>query len=238
MKKISALFFISLLVVGCDSNETKSTSNSSPAKSPQVVDTLRNSNKKELDTIEMVKIDLKDLPKGIKYTGKIKQALRWVDKNGDNIVITTETGKYQNPKVQHENEGMDADLNAYHFLVSENEAEASWKVNDFIHDCPNDLEANFIKNTLQVTDLDKNGIGEVWIMYKTACRGDVSPADMKIIMYEGDSRFKMSGQNKIEFGPGDYLGGEYTFDKAFKEGPKEFKDFAKNLWKKNIMQSW
>jgi len=37
----------------------------------------------------------------------------------------------------------------------------------------------------------------------------------------------MSGQNKVEFGLGDYLGGDYTFDKAFKEGPKEFKDFAK-----------
>lgn len=76
------------------------------------------------------------------------------------------------------------------------------------------------------------------LLNKTACHGDVSPADMKIIIYEGNSRFKMSGQNKVEFGPGDYLRGDYTFDKAFKEGPKEFKDFAKNLWKKNIMQSW
>ncbi len=238
MKQISALFFVSLLMVGCDSSETKSTSNSTPAKTPQVVDTSENSDKKKLDTIEMVKLDLKNLPKGIKYTGNIKQALRWIDNNGDNIVITTETGIYQNPKVKHENDGTDADLNAYHFLVSENEAESSWKVNDFIHDCPTDLEANFIKNTLQVTDLDKNGLGEVWIMYKKACRGDVSPADMKIIMYEGNSRFKMSGQNKIEFGPGDYLGGEFTLDKAFKEGPKEFKDFAKNLWRKNIMPSY
>jgi hypothetical protein len=25
---------------------------------------------------------------------------------------------------------------------------------------------------------------------------------------------------------------------SIQEEPKEFKDFAKNLWKKNIMQSW
>jgi hypothetical protein len=238
MKKMGVLIFVCLLGAGCDSTEKKTTPNSLPTKSQQVTDTLTKTSKNQQDTIQIVDINLKQLPKGIKYSGKIKQALRWIDSNGDNIILTTETGIYQNPKVNHENEGTDADIYAYHFVISENEAKSSWKVHDFIHDCPVDLEANFIRNTLQITDLNKNGIGEVWLMYKTACHGDVSPADMKIIMYEGNSRFKMSGQNKVEFGPGDYLGGDYTFDKAFKEGPKEFKDFAKNLWKKNIMQSW
>jgi hypothetical protein len=123
-------------------------------------------------------------------------------------------------------------------VISHNEAKSSWTVHDYIHDCPVDYEAKFIKNTLQITDLNKNGIGEIWLMYKTACHGDVSPSDMKIIMYEGKLVHKMIGTNKVEIGPGEFYGGEYKFDKSFQEGPKEFINFAKNLWRKNIMQTW
>jgi hypothetical protein len=188
-------------------------------------------------------LELTKLPKGIKYEGKIKTAIRWIDSLGDNIAILTETGIYQSKKFKHENDGSDAELFTYHYLVKGDSAFQTWRVYDFISDCPVDIEAKFITNSFQVTDLNHDGVGEIWIMYKTVCHGDVSPCDMKVIMYQGKQKFAMRGQNKVFEGTDDkgtkhYSGGDYKYDKAFADGPKEFLEFAKKLWDKNIMQTW
>ena len=195
------------------------------------------------EQITVKQLDFNKLPKGIKYEGKIKSAVRWVDSLGDNVVILTETGIYQSKKFKHENDGADAELFAYHFTVKNDSASLTWRVYDFISDCPVDIEASFIKNTFQVTDLDSNGIAEIWLMYKTVCHGDVSPCNMKIIMYQGYQKYAIRGENKVFVGTDDkgnnhYLGGEYKFDKAFANGPKVFLEFARKLWNKNIMQIW
>jgi len=193
--------------------------------------------------ISITQLDLKTLPKGINYEGKIKNAVRWKDNSGDNIVITSETGNYLNKKVVHENEGVDAELFAYHFLFINDSAVQTWKVRDYIFDCPVDITAKFVKNAFQVTDLNNDGVAEIWLMYKTVCHGDVSPFNMKIIMYQGQQKYAMRGQNKVSEGTDEkgfehFLGGEYTYDPAFANGPKEFLAFAKKLWEKNIMENW
>lgn len=185
--------------------------------------------------------DLTKLPKGIQYEGAVKKAVRWDDKDGDHIVILSETGIYVNNKFKHENEGGDAELFAYHFIVQHDSAVQAWRIYDFIADCPVDIEASFIENSFKVTDLNNDGISEIWVMYKTVCHGDVSPSDMKIIMYQRTQKFAIRGQNKVfdgtdEKGKKHYSGGDYTIDKAFTEGPAAFLIFAKTMWKKNIMQ--
>lgn len=185
--------------------------------------------------------DLTKLPKGIKYEGTVKKAVRWNDKAGDHIVILSETGIYVNNKFKHENEGGDAELFAYHFMVQNDSAVQAWRIYDFIADCPVDIEASFIENSFRVTDLNNDGISEIWVMYKTVCHGDVSPSDMKIIMYQGAQKFAIRGQTKVfdgtdEKGKKHYSGGDFTIDKAFTEGPAAFLSFAKAMWKKNIMQ--
>lgn len=192
----------------------------------------------------VTKIDSTEFPNSIKYEGFIKNAVRWTDNAGDNIVITTETGIYRNQKLAHEFEdSSDAELYAYHFIISDNEAKQTWRVKDFIADCPVDIIAAFVKNTFKITDLNKNGIAEIWLMYKTVCHGDVSPCDMKIIMYEGNQKYAMRGRNKVEFGIDEngkrsFEGGEFTFDANFKNAPKVFQDFAKDLWNKNLVENW
>jgi hypothetical protein len=190
-----------------------------------------------------VKLDTNKLPFHLTYEGKIKNAVRWTDKTGDNVVITSETGVYRNPKFQHDNDGSDAELFATHYLISHDSARETWKVYDLIRDCPVDLEATLIKKTFQLTDLNKDGMAEIWLMYKTVCHGDVSPCDMKIIMYQGQQKFAMRGQNKVfvgtdEKGKKQYIGGEYKCDPAFTNGPRPFIEFAKKLWNRNIMQTW
>ena len=93
----------------------------------------------------------------------------------------------------------------------------------------------FFKNSLQVTDLNNDGFGEVWLMYKTACRSDVSSSDMKIIMYQKQQKFAMRGQNKVQVSEKEFSGGDYKFDKGFTDGPNEFRVFAKSMWDKNLM---
>ena len=187
--------------------------------------------------INTTTLDTTNLPNGVKYQGNIKTAVSWTDKLGDNIVITTETGETIS-KAAPSDDFRDAALYAYHFIVDKDSANLTWKVYDFIKECPVDMEANFVKNTFQVTDLNNDGISEVWLMYKTVCHGDVSPYDMKIIMYQGQQKFAMRGQNKVQVSDKEFIGGDYKFDKAFIDGHTKFRDFAKKLWDNNIMQTW
>lgn len=200
--------------------------------------------KNENFVLTVEKIDSTQLPTTIKYEGFIKNAVRWKDNLGDNIVITTETGYHINKKFKHEfDDSSDAELFAYHYIVSGNDAKLNWKVYDYISDCPVDLTASFVKNTFQVTDLNNNGIAETWLMYKTVCHGDVSPSDMKIIMYEGKQKYAMRGENKVQTGVDDngkkqFEGGEYKFDENFKKAQKVFKDQAQKLWNDNLIETW
>ncbi|MEO5911746.1 MAG: hypothetical protein ABIP95_12725 [Pelobium sp.] len=228
-KQMIFCFMIYMLLISCGQESNK------------IKTDLKNEQLAIAKTEAMVitEIDSTELPKSLKYTGFIKNAVRWKDSQGENIVITTETGIYTNEKFKHENDGADAEIFAYHFIVKDNEFIQTWKVYDYIKDCPVDIVASFVKNTFQITDLDKNGTAEIWLMYKTVCHGDVSPSDMKIIMYEGKKKFAMRGENKVlafvdDDGTKRFYGGEYKFDKEFENGSKVFKNHALNLWNKNL----
>src|SRR5690349_12831156 len=95
-----------------------------------------------------------------KYSGKIINAVTWKDQSGEHIVFTTET----------KGDG-EAAVYAYHYLNNTQR----WRVYDYIKDCPVDFKAKFIKNSFAVTDLDKNGRPEIWLLYTTVCHIDVSP---------------------------------------------------------------
>ncbi len=195
------------------------------------------------ESLSPTKLNAKQLPKVIEYEGKLKSALQWKDANGDNIVITTETGIYQNRKFKHDSDGVDAELFAYHFIITDSKPAQTWKVYDYISDCPVDIEASFVGGAPNITDLDNDGIAETWLIYKTVCHGDVSPADMKVIMYEDNQKHAMRGREKVFEGSDDkgvkhYDGGEYTFDPAFANAPESFRKFAKKLWNQNLTPAW
>ena len=78
--------------------------------------------------IPVKQLDFSKFPKGIKYEGEIKNAIRWVDSIGDNVVILTETGIYKNKKFEHIYDGKDAELFAYHFIVKNDSASLTWRV--------------------------------------------------------------------------------------------------------------
>ncbi|CAM3476908.1 VCBS repeat-containing protein [Flavobacterium longum] len=169
------------------------------------------------------------LPADIKWGGKFKRAWRWQDKLGENLVVISETGIYGSHE-GHRN----AEIFAYHFLLGET-SKPIWKLYDFEKDCPVDVEAEFMDDA--ITDLDNDGINEIWLVYKKACRGDVSPSEMKIIMYEGGKKYAMRGENKVQVSEKETYGGNYTFDEAFSKA-KIFQKFALKKWQENILQKW
>jgi hypothetical protein len=187
--------------------------------------------------ITLTNLKKSELPKGITFKGNLKEAVRWKDKSGVNLVITSETEEAVSKTAPSE-DYREKYLFAHHYLLFEDSISQTWKVTDFIKECPLDIAADFVKNTFQVTDLNKDGVTEVWMMYLLTCTGDISPAEMKIIMYEGTQKYAMRGNNKVEVGKGEFVGGDYKFDKAFTQAPAAFRDFAKKLWNANVMAKW
>ena len=186
-----------------------------------------------------VNLSIDQIPPEIKYEGKVKSAVQWTDQRGENIVLTTETGIYQSKKFKHESDGEDAELFAYHFIKTDGSFKQTWKVYDYISDCPFDVAASFIDKAFTITDLNNNGTAEVWLMYRMVCQSDLSPSDMKIIMYEGQQKFAVRGESKVMHGIDNngnkmYMGGEYKIDDALSNGPKVFLEFAKALWNKHM----
>ena len=234
MKNIPILLFVIVLFSNCKSDK----------KEENHIALKDNTITEKPYVLNVEKIDSTQFPKPIKYEGFVKNAVRWKDKQGDNIAFTTETGYHFNKKFVHDSEySTDAELFAYHYIISGNEAKPNWKIYDYISDCPVDIAASFVKNAFSVTDLDHNGIAEIWVMYKTACHGDVSPLNMKIIMYEGKNKYAMRGENKVQIGTlengeKEFIGGEFKLDENFKNGPKVFKEFAEKLWSDNLIETW
>jgi len=183
-----------------------------------------------LAQLKLTRLGKNSVPKNIQYNGNIIQAVRWTDSTGDNIVILTETGKTQSKN----NEGSDAALYAYHFLVSGDSIRQTWRVYDYVKECPVDMFLYFVDKAFAVTDLNKDGKAEVWIMYKVSCQGDVSPVPMKIIMYQDDKKFAVRGTTKVD----ENMGGKFTFDGAFKKGPIEFRQYAEKIWKQHKVETW
>jgi hypothetical protein len=186
--------------------------------------------------IKLVKLDKKSIPASINYVGKIINAVRYTDGEGEHIVVTTETGETKSKGA--EDDYRDMALYAYSYRVIGGKQTLSWQVHDFVKECPVDIKANYIPNTFAVTDLNKDGKAEVWLMYTTVCHGDVSPSNMKIIMYEGNKKYAVRGTSKVKISDKEYEGGVYTFDEAFKKGPKSFRSYALQLWKKNVIETW
>jgi hypothetical protein len=187
--------------------------------------------------IKLIKLDNSSLPKSLKYAGHIVNAVNWKDSLGLNYVITTETGKIQSKNVDEEG-NIDAALYVYHYVVEGENIKLLWKVYDFNNDCPVDLDLYFIDKTFLVTDLDKNGIAEVWIMYKNSCHGDVSPVPTKIIMYEGNKKYALRGESKVKVSATEFMGGNFTLDDNFKNGNIAFRQYAEKLWTQNKLEKW
>lgn len=96
----------------------------------------------------------------------------------------------------------------------------------------------FIEKSFAITDLNKDGKAEFWMMYKVSCQGDVSPVPMKLIRYQDDKKFAARGTTQVKMSATKYIGGKFVFDEAFKNAPVEFRQYAEKLWEQNKEEKW
>lgn len=117
--------------------------------------------------------------------------LRFEDGNGDNVVVLR----------QIPNDAGGQELFADHALVG---GRVMREVRDGVDECPLDLTADFVSGSLDVHDDDEDGVGEVTFTYQLACRGDVSPAEQKLLVLEDGEKFILRGRTSIPgAGPAD-----------------------------------
>jgi len=209
-----------LISCGNAENNTSAENQSCPAKDR---DTAEKVIRHEFKATPMA---LSKIPDNIHYTGNAVQAIRFTDESGEYISLISET------KESRDGDYSSKWLFAGCYLKNNNGYSSVWSIKDGEGECPFDITASFIPKTFEVTDLDEDNKAEVWVMYKITCRSDVSPAGLKIIMYENKQKYAMRGSAVIDYGEGPF-GGEYTFDKVFQHGPAVFREYARQKWKEN-----
>lgn len=206
-------------------------------------------------------LDSASLPPAIKFKGKLYQAWQWQDALGDNLLITSQVAPAYSTKA-YEEEGASASLHAFHYVKQAEGYQLRWQLHDSVGECPVDLACNYI-DSVHITDLDGNGIAETSLLYKTACRGDVSPAYMKLIMHQDSIKYALRGNMWVKLNTEDsftvtpanvnletlpkadseygrllQLDGRYETEKDFKAAPPPFLLFARNLWLKKVIETF
>lgn len=205
-------------------------------------------------------VKLKTVDKKLRFRGKLHEAWQWKDKLGENVLVTSVLAPYK---------GKDMDLTgtttielfAIHYIKTDTGYRALWRLNDLQKDCELDIKVGFVSNSITITDLDGNGIAETKLQYELACRGDVSPSYMKLIMHEDsvkyalrgerwvwageeDSVFKVTEQNvNLEKAPAkkdDYswVMGRYETERDFAKAPQQFLVFARKEWLKYAKETF
>jgi len=208
-------------------------------KKSEIVKTEKQTEEKASFEISIEKISNENLPKEINFEGNLKEITKLQDLNGEHIIVLTETGEIPSKKIIEQEDETDFKIFVYDYLFdkNDNKYKLNWKIQDFISNCEFDLMMGFVKNTFKITDLNKNGIAEIWTMYSMTCTSDVSPSEMKIIMYEGKQKFALRG-NSIVNPETEKIGGDYKLDKSLSKAPKEIKEFALKMWKDNNEQKY
>jgi hypothetical protein len=206
--------------------------------------------------ISPIKITAADIPATIKVKGKVQEAWKWTDNLGENILITSAVAPHDE-KDADGNEAQSAEIHAFHYAKKDGDYTQVWVMSDAEKSCPVDITCDFIPGSITITDLDKNGIAETKVQYSLACRGDVSPATMKLIMYENGVKYALRGNMWLPYSPefkytvtekdvnlegspklkeeSDEMlrsFGRYETEKEFGTAPPEFLSYARSEWLK------
>jgi len=115
----------------------------------------------------------------------------------------------------------------------------TWQAKDFVNDCELDLELTVVGDSIEVTDLDDNGRAEVSFMYRLGCKSDVSPSTLKLLMYQGTTKWALRGNSKVKVGVENgnpvFAGGEVTVDGGFKGNPTLLRA-AMAQWQSHVLE--
>ena len=111
-----------------------------------------------------------------------------------------------------------------------------WKAKDFVQACAFDATLEVDDASIAVTDLDGDGLAEFAFVYSLGCRSDVSPLTVKLLMYEGATKYALRGESRERVGETEWVGGTFTPDPAISGAPAAFLERAKATWNERVLR--
>ncbi len=182
----------------------------------------------ETQAVELSVSDFKvEMAAGLKLDGEIVHGETWTDNRGENMLVFTEKQTYDD-----EVEGpafSEYALHVYHYIKNVGKYELQGEEKDAQGDCGFENRARFMEEAVTITDLDKNGHAEMTFVYRLGCSSEASPDDLRLIMYENDKKFTISGNTNVRINANLELGGEMKTSADFDNAPKEFKTYAEKI---------
>lgn len=210
-----------LIIYSCKNNENNKNSE------------IGTENKKP-DSLEILNFDPSVIKKLPNIEGDLKYGYSWKDKNGLNQLVFTRATKFVQWK--NEEEGMGDTyvyLKVYHFI----EKEGNYSLLRMIQDgnekgCSNPpfaLECDFYKESISITDLDKDNYAEVTFMYCILCASELTPIPTKLMLLENGEKYAIRGTSYI---PDFQVGGDKNIDESIKTLDQKIQDHVDITWEK------
>lgn len=170
------------------------------------------------ERLQPVAVAAAEVPAAQRLPGKLLEAWRWQDANGENLLVVYRTAipsrnerraqtdpawrkKLADPNTvtSAEDDGRGAQLLVRQYVRKQGAYAELWRLQDSVSDCPVDLILGPAPHSTTVTDLDHNGQSETTVLYALGCRGDVSPDDLKLVMHEGAAKYALRGFTVVQF---------------------------------------
>lgn len=148
--------------------------------------------------------------------------IKYIDKSGTHLLSLSSSGE-----IAGSEEGTRSSfIHMVHQLIRSDQNQTLWEIKDGVEDCPVDVEAKFLSEP-RFTDFNNDGIKEVWMIYQTACKGDISPSTITVkMMDERGTPYTLEGAQLLVYTDGTVEGGDYSFDAKFMKTNNIYRDYA------------
>jgi hypothetical protein len=211
---------------------------------------------------------LADIPAKLRLPGQLQEAWRWTDANGENLLVvfrTVSSSKQQLAMPSPDSSAVEdmqdfertARIAARQYVRQSSQAvyQELWRLQDAVTACALDMTLRLQPHSTAITDLDHNGRSETTLVYALACRGDISGADLKLIMRAGAAKYALRGSSIVQYDSipaqqrqpanpcclekfsaaqreQDNTEGYYQTEAEFQAAPPAFLAFARQHWQK------
>ncbi|MFN3917348.1 MAG: M949_RS01915 family surface polysaccharide biosynthesis protein [Flavobacteriales bacterium] len=173
--------------------------------------------------LTLKKLTRAELPRDCEFQGEYLDSYTWKDSLGLNYLVRSqEYATTKSPNGETLNSGY---VYIYHYYLRKTgDYFLRLGVIDFEKNCRHNMNVAHIENAVSLTDIDKDGYGEVTTMYIIDCQRREGSMVMKLMFMEDGRKFALRGISKKGESGGDY---EPTED--FYRYP-EFLKFCEKFW--------
>lgn len=222
MRSVLPFVLLLLFANACNNPAEKPTVSDGP-KDPLTTENNPANNVSSVNRFALLPFDKSGTPLKDSLQGHLVDGAKWTDREGEHLVLLLQTDNVMVRDKQNQR------ITVYCYQRDSGYWKQKWMVQDRIADCPVDAVCEFFPGSLSVTDVDHNDMGEVCFLYKLSCKGDASPDDKKLILYEGNAKYAIRGNTILEYSGG-REGGAKMIDPSFNKASKELMNYANARW--------